>query len=368
MSPDELRVGVIGCGFQGRLHVECLGRIPGARVVAVCDRDPVRAAAVAADHGVAGVYGHHAELLAAEQLDLVTVCTMPDTHREIVVDALEAGAEVLCEKPLAFDLDDARAIVEASHRTARGVAVGFNLRYTTAAQAARAHVDEGLLGRPVCGRGWMLETEVPWWGPHHVRSISGGGALASTAVHILDLLLWLAGNPAPLTATASSTRFFPARRGTTAPSTAAAEAYDVEDLIAGHVRFEGGFWLSLEGSWVWDEPGSECSFTLVGERGHLSAAPVRVWSERGGEPVEVAGDAGADLDFPSSVQRELEDVVERVRAGLPPLAPAEQGLQVAAVVDALYRSAALGREVEVDPVGALGTAGAPRKPPNNRFR
>jgi predicted dehydrogenase len=350
---DEILVGVIGCGFQGRLHVDCLGRTPGARVVAVCDRDPARAALVAAEFGVPAVHAHHEELLGRHELDLVTVCTMPDTHREIVVDALEAGAHVLCEKPLAFDLDDGRAMVAAATRSGRTLAVGFNLRYTGAAQAIRAFVAEGRLGRPICARGSMLETEIPWWGPHHIKEVSGGGALAATAVHMIDLLVWLAGSPTPLTATASAARLFPRKRAHGTPSADAASRYDVEDLVFGHVRFEGGFWLSLEGSWVWDEPGWECRFTLVGDRAQAGAEPVRFWAEREGRLCDITDGAAGDLDFPSSVQRELDDVVARVRDGRPPLASGEQGLRVGAIVDALYRSLDAGREADVDPVGGL---------------
>jgi predicted dehydrogenase len=352
-ASGELRVGVVGCGFQGRLHVECLNRIPGVAVIAVCDRDPARAAALAADHGIPATYERHAEMLERHELDLVTVCTMPDTHREIVVDALEAGAHVLCEKPLAFDLDDGRAMVAAADRTRRTLSVGFNLRYTTAAQAVRAFIDDGRLGQPVCARGSMLETEIPWWGPHHVKELSGGGAIAATAVHMLDLLMWLAGNPAPLTATASMTRLFPRKRAHGVPSAEAAAHYDVEDLAFGHVRFENGFWLSLEGAWVWDEPGSECRFTLVGDGAQASAEPLHFWAERQGELVDITGDATGDLDFPSSVQRELEDVVARVREGRPPLASGEQALQVQAVIDALYRSADAGRDVTVESLAGL---------------
>ncbi len=347
MTESAIRVAVIGCGFQGRVHVECLSELPGVELVAVCDRVGERAAHVAEDFGVPMSYVRHDELLDRERPDLVTVCTMPDTHRAIVVDAVQAGAHVLCEKPLAFDLDDGRAMVEAAEAAGRSLAVGFNHRYMSAVQEVRRFVDEGRLGAPVCARGSMLETAIPWWGPHHIREVSGGGAIAATAVHMIDVLTWLAGDPKPLTATASMATLFPRKRAARIPHGGQADRYSVEDLAFGHIRFESNFWLSIEGSWVWDEPGWECKFTLVGDRAQANVDPLRFWTEHDGELVDITGQARGDLDFASSMRRELADVVSAVRESRPPLASGAQALRVQAVVDALYRSAASQREVEI---------------------
>jgi predicted dehydrogenase len=348
MQPEAVRVAVVGCGFQGRLHIECLRRIPDATVVAVCDRDKDRLSSVTEDLGVAHGFSDHRTLLARQPVDLVTVCTMPDSHCEIALDALAAGAAVLCEKPMAVDLDAAKMMAAAARSAGRPLSVGCNLRYSSAAEAIRTFVLGGQLGAPVCARGSMLETEIPWWGPHHVKSISGGGAIASTGVHMIDLLMWLAGNPRPLSATASVARLFPSKRGESAPSRLEAERYDVEDLAFAHVRFESGFWMTIESSWTWDAPGSECRFDLVGERGHASAEPLRLSAERSGRIVDLTDGVTGNLDFPDSVQRELADVVAAIRDDRSPLVTAEQALEVQAVMDAIYRSAASGTEVAVE--------------------
>jgi predicted dehydrogenase len=344
---EPLRVGIVGCGFQGRLHAEIFSSLEGVEVAAVCDRDDARAAEVASEFGVAGVHGDYRALLDAGSYDLVTVCTMPDTHRQITLDALECGANVLCEKPFALDASQALDMISAAERAGLTLSVGFNMRFMDGALALRRFVDEGLLGTPICGRGWMLAGDVPWWGKHYVKAISGGGALAATAVHVLDLATWLAGSPRPLTATASSARIFPRKRGESAPSAEAREAFDVEDMLFGHVRFEGGFWLTLEGSWVWDEPGWNYSLDLVGDAGQARMDPLRLAADREGAPVDVTGAASGGMDFPPSVARELADVVAAIREGREPLVRAREALVVQAITDALYRSAELGHEVDV---------------------
>lgn len=350
MTGKPLRVAVVGCGFQGRLHLECLRDMQGVAVVAACDRDQGRLAAAATDFAVPARYASHRDLLESERLDLLTICTMPDSHCEIALDAFASGVAVLCEKPMAADLDGARTMAEAGRRSGCLLSVGFNLRHSSAARAVRAFVADGRLGAPVCARGSMLETEIPWWGPHAVGSVSGGGAIASTAVHMIDLLMWLAGSPRPLTATASTAQLFPRKRGSAIPDHAHADRYDVEDLAFGHVRFESGFWMTIEGAWTWDEPGSECRFDLVGDRAQASAEPVRFSAERDGSLVDVTDGARGDLDFRASTRAGLADVVAAVREGREPLVTAEQALEVQAVMDALYRSAAEGREVAVTDV------------------
>ena len=130
-----IRVGVVGCGFQGRVHVDSFRTIEGAEVVAVCDRDEQRRDALADEFGIAGRHAGHEELLAAGDLDLVTVCTMPDTHRETALAAFAAGAHVLCEKPFAIDFAQAREMVEAARAADRLLSIGFNMRFTDNAQA-----------------------------------------------------------------------------------------------------------------------------------------------------------------------------------------------------------------------------------------
>jgi predicted dehydrogenase len=342
---DPVRIAVIGCGYQGRLHLECLRRIPHALVIAVCDRDGERVRAAADEFGVRGAYRDHAQLLEHERVDLVNICTMPDTHRQMALDALQAGAGVLCEKPMADSLTAAQAMADAARQSGLTLTVGFNLRHTTAARAVRAFVQDGSLGTPVCARGSMLETEIPWWGPHHIKRISGGGAIASTAVHMIDLLMWLAGDPEPVSATASVATLYPRKRGTISPPPRG--IYDVEDLAFGHVRFATGFWMTIEGGWTWDAPGSECCIDLVGDLAQASAEPLRFSAERDGQLVDLTHEARGTFDIVDSTERELVDVVDAIRDGRAPLVTFEQALRAQAVVDALYRSAAEGREVAV---------------------
>jgi predicted dehydrogenase len=346
---------VIGCGVQGQIHMRAYRACSGAEVVAVCDTDPARVEEAGRAFGVAGRFADYRALLAGAACDLVSVCTMPASHREIAVAALDAGAHVLCEKPTALDAGEAAAMVAAARRADRFLTVGFNMRFLPAAQALRRFVAEGGLGRPLYTRAWTLATDIPWWGTHYVKAVSGGGVLASTAVHILDLALWVAGQTEPVAVSASMTRVFPRKRATTAPSAAAAARFDVEDLFSGHLRFGDGSWMTLEAGWGWDRPGPSYSFEMVGERAAIRFDPFRIVAERDGVPVDVTP-ADADRTPPqegwfASVAAEIDDVVAAVRDGRAPLVRAEEALRVQRLVDALYLSATTGREVRLEDEG-----------------
>jgi predicted dehydrogenase len=207
----------------------------------------------------------------------------------------------------------------------------------------------GRLGRPLHTHAWTFATDIPWWAKHYVRAISGGGVLASTAVHILDLALWIADSPAPASASASMERVFPRKRGATAPSPVAAEEYDVEDMLAGHVRFTDGSWMTLEGAWAWDAPANSYSFEMVGERAAIQLEPARVVIEEDGAPVERTAALLGDLErlnnWPQSVTAHMGAVLTAVRRGEAPPVTMHEALRVQQLVDALYRSAETRREV-----------------------
>ena len=350
-----MRVAVIGCGFQGRLHVECLSRLPGVSVVAVADTDAQRRVAVADDFGVPQRYASFRDLLAGDTYDLVTVCTMAVHHAEMTVAALEAGSHVLCEKPLAMNAAEGQRMVDTARRCNRHLAVGYNMRYTPNALALAGFVQSGQFGRPVYTRAWARASQVPWWGEHYRSEVSGGGALASTAVHFLDLALNFAGFPRPLTASASMTRLFPAKRGGTAPDATVAARFTAEDLITAHLRFDGGFWMTLEGSWIDNRPSVngvaswDYSLDAIGEKAQFQFDPLTIRGEtQAGEIVDLLPDSvRPDVAFPPSVAALIADVVDAIQAGRKPLPSGEQALEVQRVVDAIYRSAELGRETEV---------------------
>jgi len=352
-----VQAGVIGCGFQGRLHVDVLSRLPDVELVAVADNDPERVGGLAQEYGVAGSYTDYRRMLDAERLDLVTICTMPVHHAEMTIAAFSRGAHVLCEKPLAMNAAEGAAMVGAARKAGRFLAVGLNMRFMPNSTAIRSFIRDGGFGRPVYAR-VVANDEIPWWGEHYRLEVSGGGALAASAVHLLDLALWFAGFPEPVSASGSMATLFPTKRGSTAPSAAVAERYDAEDLLSAHVRFAGGFWLTIEGSWIGNQeprPGPQpwdYELTAIGEGAQVWFDPLAVRGEApDGSTVDLLPPGTeSDVSFPHSVERLIAEVVAAARAGREPSVTGEQALVSQRIVDAIYLSATTGREQAIPPL------------------
>ncbi len=352
-----MRVGVIGCGFQGSLHVECLQELEGIEVVAVCDTDTTRLEEVRSVHRVKRGYADYRDLLEQNDLDLVTVCTMPVHHMRMTVDAFATGAHVLCEKPLALDAGEGREMLRAAAAADRMLGVGFNMRFTPNARIIKRQIESGVLGRPLYTHAWAKSSQIPWWGEHYRKELSGGGALAATAVHFLDLALWFAGFPKPVSASASAARVFPAKRGPTAPDAATAGRYNVDDLLAAHLRFEDSFWMTLQGSWVDNipshadgSPSWDYGLDAIGETAQAVFDPPSIRGERDGEIIELLPpETVSDVSFPPSVAALIADAVDAIRTGREALVTGEQALMTQVITDAIYESAAADAEVAIDP-------------------
>jgi len=191
---------VIGCGDVSIVHLEAIEAVAEGQLIAVCDTDPITAAAVARDRAVVS-FTDHRQMLHALRPDVVHICTPHDQHAQVAIDCLEAGANVIVEKPLAHNASEAERIIDAADRH-RGVKIGVCLqnRYNATTQAARALLASNELGAVVGGSATVMWHRTPdyyrtksWRG--QVRR-SGGGVLINQAIHTLDLLQWLVGDVA----------------------------------------------------------------------------------------------------------------------------------------------------------------------------
>src|SRR4029453_8113480 len=197
---DVLGIGMVGYAFMGRAHSQAWRNVASffdlpyrPRMAAICGRDPGAVAAAAARLGWAAWETDWKRLVQRDDVDLVDVCTPGSSHAEISIAALEAGKHVLCEKPLANSVDEARAMAAAAERAAgAGVRamVGFNFRRVPAGALARALIAAGRLGALRHVRGsylasHALDPELPLaW--RHQDAPAGSGALGVLGAPVVD--------------------------------------------------------------------------------------------------------------------------------------------------------------------------------------
>lgn len=196
MTNSDLTVGIVGLGY-GRAHIPAF-QSHGCRVVALCQRDQATARALAKRYDVPHTFHRWEEMLDVARPDIVVVAPPPHLHAPIVLRAFESGAHVLCEKPLAMTVAEARAMAAAAARAGRVAMTSFNWRFTAAMQELHARVRAGEVGRAfhvsARWRGGRMakEDEAPDW--RMDRSQAGHGVMGDQGVHVVDLIRWTFGD------------------------------------------------------------------------------------------------------------------------------------------------------------------------------
>jgi predicted dehydrogenase len=145
----QLKAAIVGCGQIADGHVEQLRKIGAARVVAVCDREPLMAEQLAGRYAIPRSYGDFDEMLARERPDVVHITTPPQSHRALALRAMDLGCHVYVEKPFAPTAADARVIVEHAEKLGRKLTIGYTYAYDPPALDLMAAVGQGLIGEPV---------------------------------------------------------------------------------------------------------------------------------------------------------------------------------------------------------------------------
>ncbi|WP_347350738.1 Gfo/Idh/MocA family oxidoreductase [Intrasporangium sp.] len=190
------RAAVVGCGDVATVHLEAIEAIAGIELVAVCDSDPETLAGAVAAQGVPGFADVEA-MVRQVRPDVVHVCTPHDEHVPVALACLDLDTPVLVEKPLAHTVAAAEQLVRAAETGSTKVGVCLQNRYNTTAQAARAVLDSGELGRVVGATATVMWTRAPEYyrvKPWRGRwDRAGGGLLINQALHTIDLLQWLLG-------------------------------------------------------------------------------------------------------------------------------------------------------------------------------
>ena len=347
-----IRIGVIGAGFIGRVHMEKFGSIDGARVVGCTDMSAELATKAAQQFGLERVFASADELIASSDLDAVIVAVPNKSHAPLTVAALEAGKHVLVEKPMALNAAAAREIVEAAKKSGRTVMVAHQMRWLPQPLEAKRMADAGELGEVYSAKcGMMRRKNIPGWGSWFTRmDESGGGPLIDIGVHVLDMAMWLLGNPKPVSVFGSTyAKFGPDRRGLGSWGTPQWDGhFDVEDLATAMIKMDNGSTLTLDVSWAVNTLSDNSHFVdLMGTEGGVSIRGKRLvfTTQKFDRPVDVEANPTQAIDDRTLLSRHFIDCV---RSGERPISDAVSGLVNNTILDAIYESARTGRAVELD--------------------
>ncbi len=351
MMAEQLKTALVGVGKVTDLHASALVRLPESRFTAVCGRSREKTENYADRFGIKA-YTDVAGMVSGEKIDVVIICTPHPNHREPAIAALEAGAHVLIEKPLASSLEDCDAMIETSKRCGRQIGMICQRRWYLPSQRVKRAIDEGKIGKPLFGTvnmlGWRdrayYESD-PWRGTWRAE---GGGVLVNQAPHQLDLLQWYMGEIEECYGLWSNLNH---------------PYIEVEDTANAILKFRNGGIANIIVSNS-QKPGIYCKVHIHGENGAsvgvqtdggamfvagmttmLEPPVTDIWTVPGEEHmlkkwVEEESGFFNGLTDPMEYyhERNIEDFLRALLEGREPLITGEQGRVTVEIFTAIYRS------------------------------
>ena len=336
MSTKKIRVAVIGAGNVAQIaHLPAYKNHPEVELVALVEEDQVKARKVAAQFGIGQVYDDITRMLKGEEIDAVDICTPNYLHAPMAITALRAGCHVLCEKPVARNATEAKKMVNTAKKSKKILMVAMNNRFRRDVEILKEFVKRGELGNVQLVKAGWRRTAQDWkdreWFKDQKKS--GGGALLDLGLPKMDLAMWIAGLKKP---TRVSCNLFQldGRRG-------------VEDSACAMVNFADGSCLILEVTWNLLEPKDNVYPEIYGSKGAATLHPFRVHKAMHGHLVNVTPAIEQRNYYKESYRREIDHFIDCIQRKRKPLTPGAEAASVLRILDAMYESAASGREVDV---------------------
>jgi len=312
-------------------YAATLKRIPEAKLIAVSDEDPSRLEEHAELISGTARYSDYRELLAKEPVDGVIICSRNAAHKEMTIESARAGKHVLCEKPIATRLEDAREMIAVCKEQGVILQICFPARYAPSLHKAKKMIADGEIGQVVAAKtsnhgtmpgGWFVDKE-----------LAGGGAIIDHTVHIVDAMRWLFD--------AEFTEVY---------AEMATRLYDIptEDVGLLSLEMSNGLFATLDTSWSRPAHSSplwgDAIIELIGARGNLKLDlfpwTLNFYSEAAGKHVVISNDK--DLN-----RRLLQDFVDSIQSGRQPLVLGEDGLRALEVVLGAYSSISTKQPVQL---------------------
>ncbi len=363
-TEQKVRIGIIGCGgIANGKHMPALSKLPDVELVAFCDIIYEKAVKAAADYGAPGAktYEDYKELLKDKSIDVVHVLTPNISHSPITVDALNAGKHVMCEKPMAKNTEEAKAMIAAAKKNGKKLTIGYQNRFRPDSQYMKHICEKGDLGEIYYARAQAIRRRaVPTWGVFLDEEKQGGGPLIDIGTHALDLTLYMMDNYEVEAVMGTKFRkLADTKNAANAWGPWDPEKFTVEDSAFGFIRMKNGATIVLESSWALNTLLVDEAKTIVcGTKGGADmlgegANNLRVNGEKYSRTfveipdMKMGGVAfydGAGGGSPADVEARMW--INHVKDDKAPLiTKPEQAIVVTQILEAIYKSAETGKAV-----------------------
>ena len=324
---------VIGLGGIAQIaHLPILAKMDGVEITAVCDVDKSKSKSIAQKYNVKNYYSDFNTMLKETEADCIVITSPTSMHKEHCIKSMEKGLNVLVEKPLARSYNEASDIVEAAKKSKKKLMVGMNNRFRpdimmqesfTSAQEIGDifYIKAGFLKRRSTVETWALNKEE-----------AGGGVFMDLGIVLVDIVLWLLK--------------FPKIKGITAVNYYHSFR-TVEDSSFVMLRFANNATVTLETSWTLHREDDLFYCNVFGTEGSTSINPLKIYKRMHGTLVNVTPlkmEKPANI-FKRAYEYELNHFINSVRTGSGLVSSGSEALDRMKIVDAVYKSAKLGKEV-----------------------
>ncbi|WP_163536454.1 Gfo/Idh/MocA family oxidoreductase [Gracilibacillus sp. YIM 98692] len=352
----KVKVGIIGLGSISEMHIQGYLQHNDAEIYAVSDFNEERAQQKAEEYGVSHYYTNYKDLLDNDEIDAVSICTWNNSHAEIAIAALNAGKNVLIEKPLCKTVEEALAIQEAvENNPDQFLQIGYVRRFGTNTQVLKRFIDNGELGdiyyaKSSCIRvlgnpgGWFADMER-----------SGGGPLIDIGVHVIDLCWYLMGKPKVKSVSGNTYHKLGNRSNIEYKSFYKAADYDaeknnVEDLANAIIRFENGASLMVDVSFSLHAKKEKMRVSLHGDKGGAEIEPqLEIFTEKNNIMLNSTPQIDdLTFDFEKGFQHEVDHFISCVKGEETTICPVEDGVEMMKILTGVYQSSTEKAEVHFD--------------------
>ncbi len=365
-SSKKLKVGIIGTGWIAEAHMTQLLKMPDVEIVAGADLIPGKAEAFMKKFGKedARCYLSGHEMLEAEELDAVCICTYNRQHAPCAIDALEHGVHVMLEKPFTVTTEEAVECIRAEKKSGKILSIGFQPRFNPNMQLVKKIVQSGQLGKIYyvqTGGGRRRGIPTPFGTTFIEDKTAGIGAMADIGCYSLDMVLNALGYPKPITVSGFTTDYFgkdPEYWTTQNKPANYADLFEVDDFAGGLIRLEGGIILVFRIAWAMhlDTPGDTI---IMGTKGSLRIPSSECWNGSIGGPLKIYHNVegtgvGVATEIPMQAApkegefyHKLRSFLDAIKNGGSAPVPSSEILYNQAIIDHIVKSSKCGHEVEV---------------------
>ncbi len=348
----KIKIGIIGAGSISEYHIRAFQKLSDIEVAALCDLNITRASEMALKYSIKSVYEKVEDMLADNEIDAVTICVWNKLHADLSIQALQHGKHVLCEKPMALNAMEAEKMVKAEEESGKLLMLGLVRRFDIKTEAAKGIVSDGELGNIYYAKAAYLRRDGQPGGWFSDKSKSGGGALIDIGIHSLDLLLYLIDVGEVDSVSGKVFQFPDMMNGVKGvfkyESSDTGNVHNVEDMVISTITFKNGTILNLEASWAQHIEGETQYMEIYGSQGGLKVDPDLVlYSNKNGFTTNKTFnlDSGESDPFQMMFDGEMAHFRDCITRGTECLSPSGEALELMKIIDAIYKSAELGKVV-----------------------